>query len=143
MSSRETRNSLQRWRLGRRVVLGSILLAGTVAVSAQVMYRMAESQCGMQHQVNRAYTYSGIGVVIESEQGHVVVSRVIKGSPADGKIVPGARLLKIEGERLRSVEQWARAIRGEPGSSFELEVSYPCGGKKRVYLTRDVVRVRY
>lgn len=143
MSSRETRNSIQRWRLGRRVVLGSILLAGTVATSAAVMYRMAATQCGMQHQVNRAYTYSGIGVVIERERGHVVVSRVIKGSPADGKIVPGARLLRIEGERLHTVEQWASAIRGEPGSHFELEVSYPCGGKKRVRLERDVVRVRY
>lgn len=143
MSSRETRNSIQRWRLARRVVLGSLLLAGTVATSANVMYIMASRQCGLQHQVNRAYTYSGIGVVIEREQGHVVVSRVIKGSPADGKIVPGARLLEVEGERLHSVEQWAAAIRGEPGSSFELTVAYPCGGKKRVHLTRDVVRVRY
>lgn len=143
MSSRETRNSIQRWRLARRVVLGSLLLAGTVATSANVMYRMAARQCGMQHQVNRAYTYSGIGVVIERERGHVVVSRVIKGSPADGKIVAGARLLEVEGERLHSVEQWAAAIRGEPGSSFELTVAYPCGGKKRVSLTRDVVRVRY
>ncbi len=143
MSSRETRSSLQRWRLGRRVVLGSILLAGTVATSGAVMYRMAATQCGMQHQVNRAYTYSGIGVVIEREQGHVVVSRVIKGSPADGKILPGARLLRIEGERLRSVEQWASAIRGEPGTSFEMELAYPCGGKKRVFVTRDIVRVRY
>ena len=72
-----------------------------------------------------------------------MVSRVIKGSPADGKIVPGARLLEIEGERLHTVEQWAAAIRGEPGSSFELTVAYPCGGKKRAHLTRDVVRVRY
>jgi C-terminal processing protease CtpA/Prc len=142
MSSREIRNSIQRWRLARRVVLGSILLAGTVATSGAVMYKMAASQCGLQHQANRAYTYSGIGVVIERERGHVVVTRVIKGSPAEGKIVPGARLLRIEGQRLRSVEQWASAIRGEPGSSFELEVSYPCGGTKRVQLTRDIVRVR-
>lgn len=143
MSSRETRNSIQRWRLGRRVVLGSILLAGTVATSATVMYRMAAQQCGMQHQASRAYTYSGVGVVIERERGQVVVSRVIKGSPADGKIVPGARLVSLEGERLRSVEQWAAAIRGEAGTSFELTVAYPCGGEKRVFLTRDVVRVRY
>ncbi len=114
-----------------------------MATSAAVMYRMAASDCALEHQVNRAYTYSGIGVVIEREQGHVVVSRVIKGSPADGKIVPGARLLKIEGEQLRGVEQWAAAIRGEPGTSFEMEVAYPCGGMKRVFLTRDVVRVRY
>ncbi len=143
MSSRETRNSINRWRFARRVVLGSIVLAGSVATSAAVMYRMAATQCGAQHQVSRAYTYSGVGVVIERERGHVIVTRVIKGSPADGKIVPGARLLRIEGDRPHTIEDWASAIRGEPGSSFEMEVAYPCGGKKRVHLTRDVVRVRY
>ncbi len=143
MSSGEIRNSIARWRTARRVILGSIVLAGSVATSAAVMYRMAATQCGAQHQVNRAYTYSGVGVVIERERGHVVVRRVIEGSPADGKLLPGARLLRIEGERPGSVESWAAAIRGEPGTSFEMEVAYPCGGKKRVHLTRDVVRVQY
>lgn len=143
MSSREIRNSIRRWRFGRRVVLGSIILAGSVATSAAVMYRMAATQCGAQHQVNRAYTYSGVGVVIERERGQVVVRRVIEGSPADGKLLPGARLLEIDGQRPHSVEAWASAIRGEPGTNFEMEIAYPCGGKKHVFLTRDVVRVEY
>lgn len=143
MSSRETRTSIARWRIARRVVLGSIILAGSVATSAAVMYRMAATQCGAQQQVRQAYTYSGVGVVIERERGHVVVKRIIPGSPADGKLLPGARLLRVEGERPRGIEGWASAIRGEPGTSFEMEIAYPCGGKKRVHLTRDVVRVRY
>lgn len=140
---RDSNTSLQRWRFARRMTLGSIVLAGSVATSAAVMYRMATTPCGSQNVVNRTYTYSGIGIVIEADQGQVVVRRVVPGSPAEGKLVPGARLVSLDGEYPNSTEAWAAAIRGEPGTSFELEVAYPCQGHKRVFLVRDVVRVAY
>ena len=39
-------------------------------------------------------------------------------------------------------EEYAR-LRGEPGSTVELEVKYPCGGERTVEITRDVVRMSY
>ena len=142
-SADSTRNALARWRTARRAVLGAILLAGSVVTSAAVMYRTGASDCGAQHRVDRAYTYSGIGVVIERHQGDVVVRRVLRGSPATGKLHPGARLVAVDGENPETVEAWAEAIRGEPGSTVDLQVQYPCGGEKTVSITRDIVRMSY
>ncbi len=138
-----TRTTLARWRTARRAVLGAIVLAGSVVTSAAVMYRMGSPDCGAQHRVDRAYTYSGIGVVIERHQGDVVVRRVLRGSPATGKLHPGARLVSVDGENPPSIEAWAEAIRGAPGSTVDLTVAYPCGGQKVVSITRDVVRMSY
>lgn len=143
-SADSTRSALARWRTARRAVLGAIVLAGSVVTSAAVMYRAGTSDCGAQHRVvDRAYTYSGIGVVIERHQGDIVVRRVLRGSPATGKLHPGARLTMVDGENPPTVEAWAEAIRGEPGTTVELGVEYPCGGEKTVQITRDIVRMSY
>jgi C-terminal processing protease CtpA/Prc len=142
-STDSTRSALARWRTARRAVLGAIVLAGSVVTSAAVMYRTGSTDCGAQHRVDRAYTYSGIGVVIERHQGDVVVRRVLRGSPATGKLHPGARLVSVDGENPPSIEAWAEAIRGEPGTTVDLEVQYPCGGEKNVSITRDIVRMSY
>jgi C-terminal processing protease CtpA/Prc len=143
MSAPKTRLSLTRWRTARRVVLGAIVLAGSVATSAAVMYRMASHDCGTHRAVDRAYTYSGIGVVIEREQGQVVVRRILAGAPAEDKLFPGARLVSVDGQAPASLEAWAEAIRGAPGTTVQLEVAYPCGGHKNVAIGRDVIRVEY
>lgn len=143
MTATDTRTKLSRWRTARRVVLGSIVLAGSVATSAAVMYRMAAHDCSAYHQVDRAYTYSGVGVVIERERGQVVVRRVLPGAPAEDKLFPGARLVSVDGETPATLEGWAEAIRGTPGSDVDLEVASPCGGHKHVAITRDVIRVQY
>jgi C-terminal processing protease CtpA/Prc len=142
-SPNSTRSALARWRTARRAVLGAIVLAGSVVTSAAVMYRTGSSDCGAQHRVDRAYTYSGIGVVIERHQGDVVVRRVLRGSPATGKLNPGARLVAVDGENPPTIEAWAEAIRGEPGTTVELKVQYPCGGERDVSITRDIVRMAY
>lgn len=143
MTATDTRTKLSRWRTARQVVLGSIVLAGSVATSAAVMYRMAAHDCSAYHQVDRAYTYSGVGVVIERERGQVVVRRVLPGAPAEDMLFPGARLVSVDGEAPATLEGWAEAIRGTPGSEVDLEVAYPCGGHKHVAITRDVIRVQY
>jgi len=142
-SADSTRTTLARWRTARRAVLGAIVLAGSVVTSAAVMYRMGSSDCGAQHRVDRAYTYSGIGVVIERHNGDVVVRRVLRGAPATGKLHPGARLVSVDGENPPTIEAWAEAIRGEPGTAVELQIEYPCGGEKTVSITRDIVRMSY
>ena len=138
-----TRLTLARWRTARRAVLGAIVLAGSVVTSAAVMYRMAARDCASYHRVDRAYTYSGIGVVIERERDQVVVRRVLPGAPADGVLYPGARLHSVDGEQPQTLEAWAESIRGEAGTNVELEVAYPCGGHKTLTIERDIVRMEY
>jgi len=138
-----TRITLSRWRTARRAILGAIVLAGSVVTSAAVMYRMGSTDCGAYQRVDRAYTYSGIGIVMEQHHGEIVVRRVLRGSPATGKLHPGARLVKVDGGEPPSIDGWAAAIRGAPGTSVELEVAYPCGGNKTITITRDIVRMAY
>lgn len=142
-NAQDTRQTLARWRTARRAVLGAIVLAGSVVTSAAVMYRMAARDCASYHQVDRAYTYSGIGVVIERERGQVIVSRVLPGAPADGTLHPGARLVSVNGQSPATLEGWAEMIRGEAGSDVQVEVAYPCGGHKVLSIERGIVRMQY
>lgn len=137
------RFSLARWKSARRVVLSAIILAGSVATSAAVMYRMSGLDASAYHRIARVYTYSGIGVVIEDDDGEVVVRRVIADSPAQGKLRPGMRLVSVEGERPDTLEGWAAAIRGEPGTDVDVEVASRCRGHKTVTFTRQVIRIQY
>ena len=84
-----------------------------------------------------------VGVVIEQEDDQVVVRRVLPGAPAQDMLYPGARLITVNGEQPETLEDWAAAIRGAPGTSVELEVAYPCGGHKVIGLTRNVIRLEY
>lgn len=144
-SDDSTRTTIARWRTARRAVLGAIILAGSVVTSAAVMMRLGTRDCDAYHRVDRAdraYTYSGIGVVIERHHGEVVVRRVLRGSPAQGKLRPGARLVAVDEHAPPTLEGWASAIRGAPGTTVELEVAYPCG-TRTVAITRDIVRMAY
>ncbi len=136
-------SSLARWRTARPLVLGSILVAGVMATSVAVLHR-AMGPIDAQHRITRAVTYSGIGVVIERvADDRVVVREVIPNSPAQGRLVPGAHLVKVNGERPESLPRWANAIRGPAGTDVELEVAYHCGGHQTITLTRDLVRLEY
>jgi C-terminal processing protease CtpA/Prc len=135
---------IHRWRIARRVTLSAIVIAGTMATAAVVVQRMAmDHQCGGDRYAQGSYTYSGIGVELEPEGDDFVVRRVFPDSPADGKLFPGAKLISVDGETPRHVRQWTSLIRGERGTSVELEVEYPCSGRETVTLERDIVRVRY
>jgi C-terminal processing protease CtpA/Prc len=137
-----TLSTLTRWRTARRAVLGAIVLAGAVATSTAVVRQVALSECS-SHRVDRAYTYGGIGIVIERSDEGVVVKRVMPGTPADGRLHAGARLVSVDGEMPADIETWASAIRGAPGTTVELEVEYPCGGSKTLAIGRDVIRMEY
>ncbi|MCX4243738.1 PDZ domain-containing protein [Paraliomyxa miuraensis] len=104
---------------------------------------MGSTDCGAHHRVDRAYTYSGIGVVIERHRDEVVVRRVLRGSPATGKLHPGMHLVAVDGENPPSLEAWAASIRGAPGTTVDLDVQTPCGRTKTVSITRDIVRMSY
>lgn len=138
-------SALSRWRIARRITLGAIVVAGTMSTAAAVAQRVADHPCHGHSKANvqSYYTYSGIGVELTRDGNDFVVARVFPGTPADGKLYPGAVLLSVDGETPSHMQQWTNKIRGEQGSSVELEVVYPCSGPDTVVLQRDVVRVRY
>lgn len=135
--------SISRWRTARRVILGSIVLAGAMATSAAVMYRFGGTNCrATQHRVvDNVYKYSGIGAVIQGRGDAVIVRSVIPGAPADGVIREGARLISVDGTYPNSVEEWATALRGPEGTSVTIEVAYRCSGHKYVTLERQMISV--
>jgi C-terminal processing protease CtpA/Prc len=133
---------LARWLTARRITLAAIVIAGTMATAATVAQRIGQGPChGSRHQGD--YTYSGIGVSLTTDGDDFVVRHVFPGTPADGKIHPGAVLLSVDGETPDTMEGWSHRIRGEAGTEVELEVAYPCSGHETVELERAVVQVRY
>jgi C-terminal processing protease CtpA/Prc len=139
-------SALARWRIARRICLGAIVVAGTMTTAAAVAQRVADHPCSMSHaraDVQSHYTYSGIGVELTQDGKDFVVARVFDGSPADGKLFPGAVLVSVNGESPEHMQQWTNMIRGEQGTPVELEVMYPCSGPDTVTLERAVVRIRY
>jgi|GEM_PF-1007558 len=135
-------SALSRWRTARRVTLGAIAIAGTMSTAAAVANRVAEHPCGAQAHAYAEYqSFSGVGVVITQDGDQVVVSHVLAGAPADGKLHPGAILLSVDGERPVHLNEWATMIRGEQGTTVEFEVAYPCSGRDTVVIERDIVHV--
>jgi len=139
----QTANSISRWRTARSVVLGSIILAGSMATSAALMYRMAGPTCSQQkREIERGYTYSGIGAVIQQHGDRVMVRQVITDGPADGLLREGAFLVAVDGVTPRSVEDFANALRGPAGSTVAVEVKYGCNSHETVIIERSMIRVQ-
>jgi C-terminal processing protease CtpA/Prc len=135
-------SALHRWRTARRITLGAIVVAGTMATAGAVANRVADHPCSSgHHHYSGSYSYSGIGVELTQDGDDFVVVRVFPNSPAEGKLQPGAVLLSVDGERPDTMPQWTSMIRGEQGTEVELEVVYPCSGHDTVVLERDIVRL--
>jgi len=72
--------------------------------------------------------YGGIGAVLESRQGKVVIQSVIPGSPADLEgLKAGDVIVAVGGEKLAgmTLDQAVKLIRGEPGTEVELSIERP------------------
>ena len=89
--------------------------------------------------------YAGVGMMIESQQGSVVVRRVFPNTPAERNGVRiGDRVSRIDGE---SVDGWAlekvsNALKGEPGSKVQVRFTrYGVDDPLEVVITRAVVRI--
>lgn len=132
---------LARWLIARRITLGAIVVAGTMSTAAALTCRLAEQPCGMARA--GVYTYSGIGVELTRDGDDFVVERVFPGTPADGVIYPGAILLGVDGDSPDTMRGWTRSIRGEAGTSVELDVVYPCSGHETVELERAMIQLAY
>ncbi len=138
------RSSIRTWRTARNMVLGSILMSGVLATTVAV-YMKTGCRPARAPVTARALTYSGIGISIEqSPGGQVYVREVFPGTPAEGVLAPGMRLVAVDGARPGdSIARWSAAIRGEAGTPVQLEVAFHCGGHRLLHLTRETIRVAY
>ena len=134
-----TASSVARWRTARGIVLGAIVLAGSMATSAAIMFRLADTDCSAAQQarhVERGYTYSGVGAVIQQRGADsVVIRHVLPNGPANA-------LISVDGQHPQSLEAWAMALRGPEGTSVKVEVAYPCTGHETVTLERKLIHIR-
>jgi predicted aspartyl protease len=66
--------------------------------------------------------WCGPGLGIYKEKGIVTVKTIYGGSPADGVVLPGDKILEIDGVDLAELplSEVIRLLRGKPGSSVEL-----------------------
>ncbi len=139
-------NTLGRWRLARRLTLRALLLTGAVATAAAISHRVADGPCSQSHGrtlTQHHYTYSGIGVEMAADGEDIVVRRVFPGTPAEGKLASGAKLLSIDGVKPADLHECSQKIRGPEGSPVTLEVAYSDARVESVTLTRQIVRLRH
>ena len=90
--------------------------------------------------------FGGVGLEVEQRDDRVIVLAPIEGSPAErAGIKPGDRIVAIAGEGTRgsNLEKLVRKMRGDPGTTIEIEVLSPGAEKeRRVVLTREIIRVK-
>ncbi|MGN0660033.1 MAG: S41 family peptidase [Emergencia sp.] len=85
-------------------------------------------------------TFTGVGLVfMETENGDIVVTKVVDGGPADtAGLKAGDRLLKVDGKTCEDITDMASRLRGDEGTSLKL--SYERDGKvKEVAMVRAQV----
>lgn len=84
-------------------------------------------------------SYSGIGIALKSENGKLIISHVIKGSPAEkGGLRIRDEIISVDGKHPKSVQKASELIGGESGTDVTLELNR--GGQTvTVTLTRQEV----
>ena len=134
--------SLNRWKAARRLTLGAILLAGSMAASASAVQQIAQKEAQQPRSACATTVYSGIGVTIGSRGGSTYITQVNPQGPAQGVLRPGAVLIRADESRPATLVEWKGALTGQPGTSVEIEVAYPDRGHEIVTIERAVVRAR-
>jgi|GEM_PF-2061510 len=92
-------------------------------------------------QVRTEGVYSGVGLELKTVEGHVTVVRVVPGSPADGTVERGARLLAVDDSEVSSLSEASKALRGTDGTPVVLTLR-SMGGDETVTLERQRIRDR-
>lgn len=72
--------------------------------------------------------YGGIGALIRKDVDYVVVSEPYQDSPSDkAGMKAGDRIIKVDGTDVKgkSVQDMSDFLKGEPGSTFEMEIERP------------------
>ena len=83
----------------------------------------------------------GLGITMKAGTSGVRVEQVVKGSPADGALRTGDRVLKVAGRAVRSTEDVQRAVSGNLDRATPLTVERQ-GQRKTVTVTPRIYKVK-
>jgi carboxyl-terminal processing protease len=89
--------------------------------------------------------YGGVGMMIEDQQGAIVIARVYPNTPAErAGIHEGDRILEINGESTRGwkTQQVSEKMQGDPGSTVRTKFLRPGAAAPTEFtFTRAVIRI--
>lgn len=89
-------------------------------------------------------SYEGIGAYLSERDGYVIIASPIEGSPAAAAgILPGDRVLSVDGEDMRdaSISELQRKVRGPSGTSVTLIVQHENGERVTLSITRASIDI--
>ncbi len=90
--------------------------------------------------------FGGLGILIDLDRGHVVVSAPMEGTPAwEAGVLPGDRVLEIDGAKYEfaSKDEATKKLRGLVGTSIELLVENPRRpAPVKLRITRAVIKMQ-
>ncbi|MCE2852929.1 MAG: S41 family peptidase [Roseiflexaceae bacterium] len=89
-------------------------------------------------------SYEGIGAYLSERDGYVIIASPIEGSPAAAAgILPGDRVLSVDGEDMRdaSISELQRKVRGPSGTSVTLLIQHETGERVTVTITRASIEI--
>lgn len=89
-------------------------------------------------------SYEGIGAYLSERDGYVIIASPIEGSPAAAAgILPGDRVLSVDGEDMRdaSISELQRKVRGPSGTSVTLLVQHESGERVTITITRASIEI--
>lgn len=104
------------------------------------------TQESMEDMISRTLgSYSGIGIVIDSQDSYVTVISPIKGTPAErAGLLPGDRIIKVDGRDIvgMSTSEAASLMRGPKGEEVTLVIQRPGEESPREYtIVRDDIKM--
>ncbi len=94
--------------------------------------------------LNQAGKYQGIGAEIEYIDGLPTILTLYKDQPADAAgLKTGDRILRVDGRETKGYnrEQLEEVMRGFPGTTMELSIERPGGGKQELEVLRGDVSI--
>jgi carboxyl-terminal processing protease len=89
-------------------------------------------------------SYSGIGIVIDSQDNYITVISPIKGTPGErAGLLPGDRIIEVDGQSIMgiSTSEAANLMRGPKGESVTLQVERAGVGSLEFTIVRDDIDV--